>query len=359
MKRSGILQGIFLTVVLVIISMGIVCANNGTSYKQVKPDSKESNVVLASDIHYSYSWSIAPLGAHSVSWQVHKGDGVYGSFSSSGNDISFYLVDSQDYVKWDNGESFSYYKGSEDVYSGSFTFKIPYDDTWYFIFDNRDSIFHTSDVTFDLYMDTTPPTFTVNLATGSTYSNVKTIIVNANDAKFSVYSISLYIDNSLVTTQYSSSLTYNWDTKDYANGQHTIQVSVSDTVGNAGYDDYIVNVNNYVATTSNPTSSTNPTTSTTSGGNNPAALGALPIIPVGLGLIGLVMLIGGVFAFKGKGSLSSASASVPAQGPPPDGIAQSYSESAITSAPAQVVCPFCGSRTQAGTKTCQVCGAEL
>jgi FlaG/FlaF family flagellin (archaellin) len=358
MKRRVVSHpGFWLLIITVLICLNIAYANDATIYEQVRPELKDPNGTLAADIHYNYEWTILPGNAHWLSWDLHDNDGVYGDFSSTGNDISFFLVNSANYDKWYNGETFSYYRGSQDVYSGSFTFKIPYDDTWYFIFSNRDAILSTSSVTFDLYMDRTAPTFSVDLSTGSTYSDIKVIHVSANDAKFSVSSIKLYIDSWLEKTDYDGSMTYNWDTKEYSNAQHTIRVTVSDDVGNSDYIEYIVNVYNFIPAT---TSQTESTSTDPGGAPGPAPLGIPPIVPIGLGLIGLVAVIGGVIFVKGKGGGSphSVAVSIPPQEPPSDDIAASYSQEKKPSVPPQVVCPFCGSRTQAGLK-CEICGADL
>lgn len=342
--------------ILVIIGMSVACANETTTYEQLSPEFMDSKVVLAADTHNHYDESIGPGSAWWVrAYNYQSGTGFYGDFTTTGNDISFFLVDEENFNLWYDGESFYSKKSAHDVYSGSYEYKSTTSGDYYFIFSNRDAFFWTTTLSFDFYVDKTPPAFSVNLNSGTTYSDIKVITVSATDTKFDVGSIKLYVDSVLKKTEYDGSFSYNWDTRDYANNQHTIRVTVSDNVGNSDYREYIVNVNNYLPAT------TDSTTSGPSGATNPAPLGISSIIPIGLGLVGLVGVIGVVFVVRGKGKSSPPGVVVPipAQEPPSDDIVESYSQSKTASTPTQVVCPFCGSRTQAGLAKCQLCGADL
>jgi hypothetical protein len=314
--------------------------------------------VAAADSHSHWEETISPGYSWYMYGTINQYSGEYGSFSTTGNDITFYLVDSDNFAKWSDSQSFSSYKSLEDVYSGSYTFRIPFTDTWYFIFDNRDSYFHTTTLVFDSYVDNTAPTFTVSLSNGATYSGIKTIDVSAQDAKFSVASTKLYIDNTLEKTENDGSFSYNWDTTDYSNGQHTIRVTVSDNVLNTDYREYVVNVNNVV-----------PTSSTSSGGggiNSPApnvpASSASMVVPIAGFLIGVISLIGLALVYskkRGTGVSPKALISSISKPPSPEAESVSYSTQQKPQVLTSIVCPFCGSRTQGGLPKCQLCGADL
>lgn len=57
----------------------------------------------------------------------------------SGNDISFYLCDANNYNRWKSGYEASAYITRFDIVSTELNFEVPRDDTYYFILDNMDS----------------------------------------------------------------------------------------------------------------------------------------------------------------------------------------------------------------------------
>jgi len=80
--------------------------------------------------------------------------------------------------------------------------------------------------------DTTAPTLSlVNPARGSTVSGVVAVQLVAKDNS-AVNSLSLYIDNVLVSMTSASTLTYNWDTASFAKGRHVLRATAVDAAGN-------------------------------------------------------------------------------------------------------------------------------
>ena len=57
----------------------------------------------------------------------------------SGNDISFYLFDANNYNLWKAGQGGSAYIIRYDIVSTELNFEVPRDDTYYFILDNMES----------------------------------------------------------------------------------------------------------------------------------------------------------------------------------------------------------------------------
>ena len=88
--------------------------------------------------------------------------------------------------------------------------------------------------------DTTGPTintFTVSVGstvipTGSAVTQPAVVNVSATDAESAMGRIELYIDGNLVSTQSGGSLSYNWDTIQTTDGNHTVKVIAYDAPGN-------------------------------------------------------------------------------------------------------------------------------
>ena len=80
--------------------------------------------------------------------------------------------------------------------------------------------------------DATAPTLSlINPARGSTVSGVVAVQLVANDDR-AVNSLSLYIDGVLVSMTSASTLTYNWDTANFAQGKHVLRAIAVDAAGN-------------------------------------------------------------------------------------------------------------------------------
>ena len=321
----------------------------------------EKSFITSDDYHSNHNFVVSYNTHDWVSWNVDQGDGVYGNFEvtnpSSGDDqiITFFICDQANYDLWSSGQSASVYHLQENVASYSFEFRIPSDDTWYFVFRNY-ALFLTKTINFDLYMDLTPPAIDMNLDAGATYSGIKEITATITEERFDIDYVRLYIDGSLVDTEHDSSFSYSWNTASYSNGVHTVRIWASDNVGNSGYEEVTVTVSNYVA----PTGTTDGG-GTTGGGGDPSGDSSLPLLPVALGLIGLVVVVGIVGLARGRGS----------QGPPttshiesmrsssPGAGEERVKEREVVSERFLVICPFCGSKNEQGTTKCQNCGADL
>lgn len=312
--------------------------------------------VPADDYHSNHNFVVGILGSQYVSWNVQQGDGVYGDFQvtnpSSGGDqaIDFFICDSSNYALWSSGQQASVYQLQQDVASYSFHFRIPYDDTWYFVFQNH-AWLTSKTINFDLYMDQTPPSINMNLDAGATYSGIKEITATISEAQFSISSVSLYIDGNLVHSESDSSFSYSWNTATYSNGAHTIRMVAKDNVGNSGYEDITVTVYNAAAATSSQT-----TGSGNNGGGTTSSDTMPPVLPMAFGLIMLIAVVGIVGLSRGRGKASSA-ASYGSGGTGPG--SPTVKEREVVSERFMVICPFCGSKNEQGTSKCQVCGARL
>jgi hypothetical protein len=237
--------------------------------------------VPSSDTKKHYDLSIGKCDYQYVTWDLQPGDGVYGDFTvtypSSGKAIQFFIADSATYQFWAKGNPISADVSITDT-SGSFKYKIPNSDTWYFVFSNPVDWVDSRKVSFNLCLDQTPPDITTNLVAGMTYSGTEQISVTATDATFNIQSIILSIDSVQVTKTSTSPLSYSWYTSAYDKGTHTVRITASDDVGNTDYQELVVNVASAATTRSTSTGTTTTATSMQAGGLDITRFGSVLII---------------------------------------------------------------------------------
>jgi len=316
--------------------------------------------VLSEDYHSNHNFVVPILGHHYVSWSLQQSNGIYGDFEvtvpSSGADqiITFFICDQDNYDLWADGKSASVYHLQENVGSYSFHFRVPYADTWYFVFKNY-ALLTSKTINLDLYRDLTPPVIDMNLDAGATYSGVKEITATIAEAQFQIGTVQLYIDGRTVDTETDSSFSYSWDTTDYTNGAHAIRISASDNVGNSGYEEITVLVSNAVPGTIAPT--------TTGSGGGATGAGLEIVSPIMLmsllGIVGLVVAIGVVARARGGSTRAPPSSGVLGTAQSVQDTSSHVREKEIVSERFLVICPFCGSKNEQGTSNCHSCGAKL
>jgi hypothetical protein len=288
---------------------------------------------VADDYHSNHNFVVGLNGHHWVSWSRSQSDGIYGDFEvtapSSGADqiITFFICDEENYNLWDSGEAASVYHLQEHVASYSFHFRVPYADTWYFVFKNY-ALLLTKTINFDLYRDLTAPDIDMNLDTGATYSGIKEITATITEAQFDIETVRLYIDGVLKDTEYDGSFSYSWDTTQYSNGSTTT---------------------------------------------------------IMLGAVGLIAIIGIVIVASRRGKGGPAPADVftpappppdeptpapvkdpapadeiiPAQRPSEESESTHFREKEVVTERFMVICPFCGAKNHQGIVKCQKCHADL
>jgi hypothetical protein len=152
---------------------------------------------------------------------------LYGSFTSSVG-IDFFICDQDNFDLWTRGYTASVYQISYNVGSLDWEFIVPYDDTWYKMYDNTDNLFYQAHVVGTHRIDNTAPTVIHNLDDGETYSGTKGIVISASDEGFGLYTISLFINDVLTDSEYGYSLTYEWDTTRFNNGDYEIRILAVD-----------------------------------------------------------------------------------------------------------------------------------
>jgi len=306
--------------------------------------------IPAEDHHQLFEFNVGSFSYHYVYGTNTEGTGEYGTFTAHYDDITFFIVDQENFDKYEDGQAYTRYEVHQNVVTDDYEFRYPHTDTWYRVFDNKDSLW-AKDVTFNLYTDLTPPTVTINLDTGATYGGIKEITATASEITFLVWKLSLqyYSGSSWIavkTEYYTESISYNWDTKDFDNDDIRWRVVAEDTVNNEAIKEVIVTVYNYVAptttttTTSATTSTTTSTTTTSPGGaplDTPTDFTSLLLL---IGVIGIV-LSAGVYASKRS---KSGEVAIPSINP---------------DAKVLVICPFCGSKNEQGITICSKCNAEL
>lgn len=280
---------------LLIVVPAILSSLVLTSYTNTKSTDPlttlTSDTILSEDYHSSHSIVVPSLSHEYIYWDLDYSDGIYGDFEVTDNTITFFICDQENYDLWDSGETASAYHLQEVVTSYSFHFRIPYDDTWYFVFKNNE-ILISKTVNFDLYRDLTPPSIDMNADTGATYSGIKEITASISEEQFDIGSVRLYIDGSLVDTEYDESFSYSWNTASYSNGAHTIRITATDNVGNSGYEEVTVYTSNPVTTS----------TSSTDGGDDGGGIPDIPpsfLLLATIGIVALIVVVGIVTRSRG------------------------------------------------------------
>lgn len=91
--------------------------------------------------------------------------------------------------------------------------------------------------------DTTPPVVKIDNPAAGTVSGQVSVAVSASDNSGAAgISESLYIDNKLVATGKGGALAYNWRTRQYTRGAHTVTAVAKDAAGNSATTSVTVNV---------------------------------------------------------------------------------------------------------------------
>lgn len=258
----------------------------------------ENVSILADDYHSNHNFIVGTLDHDTITWSLYSHDGIYGDFEviqpASGGDkiITFFICDQENYDLWDSGESASVYHLQENVGEYSFHFRIPSQNTWYFVFVNY-AILTSKTINLDLYRDETPPSIDMNLDAGASYSGVKEITASVSEAQFEIDDVKLYIDGYLVDTESDSSFSYSWNTASYSNGAHTVRLTASDNVGNSGYEEVTVYTSNAVTTS--------PTTAGGGGDDDGDSLNISPtfMLLATLGIVALIVVAGIVSRSRG------------------------------------------------------------
>jgi len=363
---------------LVCLAIGVSVASAGMK-TELSDDSTTEEYVVADDYVFEIDETIAADQHYAVYVDKDSGDGVYGSFTvTSGNDIDFFICNDAEYDKWESGETASVYHLQEKVGEYSFTFRIPYSDTWYFVYSNEYSILTSKVVEGELCYDYTPPSIDMNIDSGATYSGIKEITAEINEATFDIGSVKLYIDDLLVDTEYDSSFSYDWNTEDYDDGTHSIEIVASDNVGNSDSLDKTVYTSNAASTGPSDDTTDDTTTdndSDNSGGQTQGLLTDSSFLFIILFIVVIVGGAAGASQLGGKdepdGDAAIKTVSTP-ESPPTTATQKSPSSEHQKTEDTEaihsretirerylVVCPYCGTKNEQGRNTCHKCGGVL
>jgi hypothetical protein len=134
-----------LVIVLVIAVLAIVGALAGGGGGGILPQQRTVNMVnglitVGRNSYEYYQFSV-PSGA--------SGASVSGSFTASGgldNDIEIIVLDSTNFVNWQNGHSCNYYYDSGQEATGSISASLPSGATYYLVFNNQFSLLFSKNV---------------------------------------------------------------------------------------------------------------------------------------------------------------------------------------------------------------------
>jgi hypothetical protein len=100
--------------------------------------------------------------------------------------------------------------------------------------------------------DTTPPAVSItNPASGATVSGIIQVQGTATD-NVGVTAIQFFADGTVLSSATSSPFGFSWNTANYANGSHTLQVTASDAAGNVGTASLTLTVNNTTIKSTTP-----------------------------------------------------------------------------------------------------------
>ena len=82
--------------------------------------------------------------------------------------------------------------------------------------------------------DSIAPTATISSPGGGAKVGGNATVTGSGSDNVGITSLRLYIDGVLKTTVNGASLSYNWNTRKYDNGTHTLRLEASDAAGNVG-----------------------------------------------------------------------------------------------------------------------------
>src|SRR5215469_3587567 len=100
--------------------------------------------------------------------------------------------------------------------------------------------------------DTTPPSVSITSpASGAAVSGIIQVQGTATD-NVGVTAIQFYADGTVLSSATSSPFAFSWNTANYANGSHTLQVTASDAAGNVGTASLALTVNNSTIKSTTP-----------------------------------------------------------------------------------------------------------
>ncbi len=320
--------------------------------------------------------------------------------------IDFFICDEANKDLWESTGSASVYELLENWYIASFDFSIPYDDTWYAIFSNRDG---SSSVTLDIGADENgdgspyydPGSYDdteykivlypnhywhswATFTTGSTLSgHVSTWfstdgvdVFFCDDDNFNDFHNGLaYTRYAAETNMHQTSFgTFNvpytdtWHLVVHAKDQaDTVTISLG----------YNYNYNTDTTTTPAPTTTsetttpsettttettdtttTEPTsTSTTSYYESDDSM--MTIVIAGVAIIAIIGIGAVVCSRRGGDGLPPTPGAYDVVTPGPSAPSAARAAPAAAAATILVICPYCGAKTEQGILECRNCGAEL
>lgn len=143
--RNIILVVVVVVMVLVLFIALWLVALNSSGGRGIIPTSHTANIVngliTVNPLSYNYYTFSVPNGASNVQ--------VSGTFTASGglgNDIEVYIMDSTNFINWQNGHSASTYYNSGDITMDTFNIGLPSGGTYYLVYNNQFSLISQKNV---------------------------------------------------------------------------------------------------------------------------------------------------------------------------------------------------------------------
>ncbi|MHA1965672.1 MAG: Ig-like domain-containing protein [Candidatus Thorarchaeota archaeon] len=166
------------------------------------------------------------------------------SFSVSGGSLEFFLCSSSDARTWELGGTIflisTNHWGSTTGVTARRTLNSYTSQS--FVFNHEGSGSRT--VIGSIIVDTSGPSISCSLVDNATYNETVTITASAVDTVSDIDELRLFIDNQQKKYTSSGSLSYNWDTSEYSNGEYTVKVTAVDELGYLSQKVYSVWVTN-------------------------------------------------------------------------------------------------------------------
>ncbi len=170
---------------------------------------------------YSYQFSLSVGYFAYTEHQFSEDRYVYGEVSSTTTWIVFMILDSSSMSGFRSGGAYSPLYKVSVFPPKSYNITLPRG-TWYLVWWN--DRYKKTTVTATMYAQEFPkPTISHNLVDGGTYNGSLAITASANDSA-GIYSTSISIDGTVVSSSYQSTIAYTWVAQPEQAGKRSIKI---------------------------------------------------------------------------------------------------------------------------------------
>ncbi|MGY5852590.1 MAG: Ig-like domain-containing protein [Candidatus Thorarchaeota archaeon] len=229
--RKSLLVSILLVILISSYQVSTIVATEKTSRSDFSP----------LDTEWEFNLEVLPFHYDFIGGDIEPDTGIYGNLtvtSPVGGLVNLVMMDETNYDLYADGQTAQGYTVLYHATDESFTYIYPGTGVWYMVIINEG--LDTKYVTLEFAQDETPPDIIVNLSNGTSYSGEFEISVTAEDERFDVEEIHLYIDGVEKLGRVDNTLIYSWDTTDFEAGSHNITITATDTLHKTRSVQYLV-----------------------------------------------------------------------------------------------------------------------